>query len=143
MSQQQFLAAIITFLGGCILYVAGKVIEKNNINKAILAEIKRLLKAVTAHEKWWAARIEAKDTNYPLVPFKIDVYAAQINSIGMLKRDLIVHVVEFYGYLQFINSIQGFRDQYVKEGKSDQYNDFYHKLLKNIIRDFSTVFEAA
>ena len=114
--------------------------EKTMVNKAVLAEINRLLFVLDRHEKWWRGCIQSKNTNYPLIPFAIEVYKEQMKKIGVIDESVIVNVVKFYGYVGYLNTLQSIRALYVSSAEFDKQ---YHQSLETILTDYSNAFEAA
>jgi len=135
------IAAIIAFLGTIITFFWQKSLEKRSINRAILAEIQRLIKVVTTHEKWWAERLAAKDTNFPLIPFSHVVYSKQVPNVGALNHRVVANVVTFYGYVRFLNSLQEARPQYLAAQKQAEFDITYHDALKTLLKDFDHAFD--
>jgi len=142
--ETQVIAAIVGGLiaigGGTASYLYRTRQEKIVINKAILAEINRLLFVLDRHEKWWRDCIQSKNTNYPLIPFAVDVYKEQTKKIGIIDESIIVHVVKFYGYVGYLNAMQSIRIQYAS---SDQFDKQYLQSLETVLADHGRVFEAA
>lgn len=114
--------------------------EKAVVNKAVLAEINRLLFVLDCHEKWFRGCIQSNNTNYPLIPFATDVYNEQTKKIGVIDESVIVHVVKFYGYVGYLNKLQSIRTQYASSAEFDKQ---YHQSLETILADYNKVFEAA
>lgn len=114
--------------------------EKTVVNKAILAEINRLLFVLDRHEKWWCGCIQSENTNYPLIPFATDVYKEQMKKIGVVDESMIAHVVKFYGYVGYLNTLQSIRARYADPAEFDKQ---YHESLKTILADHKNIFEIA
>jgi hypothetical protein len=136
----EVIAPLVTFAGAVALFVYRKNLEKTSINKAILAEIKRLVEVVERHQKWWEERIQAKDTNHPLILFSHAVYAKQVDNIGALQGSLVVRVVQFYGYLDFLNALQASRPHYIAAKKSNEFDHVYNGALKELLKNFGQAF---
>ena len=111
-----------------------KYAEKKTTNKAILAEIHRLLAVVREHVKWEKRR----DPKYPLIPFSTPVYTEHVKNIGWVHKDIVALVVKFYGYLGYINSLQGLRQQYIS---AEDFNTQYEKSLNRLLDDFDGKFD--
>jgi hypothetical protein len=135
------IAAIIAFLGTIITFFWRKSLEKRSINRAILAEIQRLIRVVTIHEKWWAERLAAKDTNFPLIPFSHAVYSKQVPNVGALNHRVVANVVTFYGYVRFLNSLQEARPEYIAAQKQAEFDITYHAALKTLLQEYSHAFD--
>jgi len=114
-----------------------KYVEKKTTNKAILAEIHRLLEVVSDHVRWEGKR----DPKYPLIPFSTPVYTEHVKNIGRLDKNIVALVVKFYGYLGYINSLQDMRDQYISAG--NDFNKQYDDSLKRLLDDFRDKFDLA
>ena len=132
-------AAVIAFVSAAFLFFWRKSSERRSINRAILAEIRRLLAAVERHRTCWLKKIADGDTNYPLVPFSHAVYSKQVANVGALKSRRVAKVVTFYGYLDFINSLQQTRPLYGAQ-KTDEFNREYLEVVTNLLNDYKKVF---
>jgi hypothetical protein len=142
--ETQVVAAIvgglIAIAGAAVSYLYRTRHEKAVVNKAVLAEISRLLFVLDHHEKWWRGCIQSKNTNYPLIPFATDVYKEQTKKIGIIDESVIVHVVKFYGYVGYLNTLQSIRTQYASPTDFDKQ---YLQSLETILADYGKVFGAA
>jgi hypothetical protein len=136
----QIIAGIIAFIAAVGVFFAGKILDARSVNHAVLAEMKRLIHVVESHRDWWAARAAAKDTNYPLIPFSHAVYDKQVENIGVLHRSIVVRTVQFYGYLDFMNSLQGLRDKFNAAGKSAEFEKMYADSLDSFVRTYGHAF---
>lgn len=117
-----------------------KWVESRSVNNAIQAEIKRMFGVLSSHERWWAERIRLRDTAQPLIPFSHVVYTGQVKSIGVLYRETVDDIVLFYGNVDFINALQGQREQYVAMGSLPEFDWHYHEALLNCITYFGPRF---
>ena len=136
----QVIAALVAFIGTVVAFFVRKSLETRSINRAVLAEIKRLTEVGVSHQKWWKERIDQKDTDQPLIPFSHDVYKGQVKKIGVLRHDLVGKAVRFYGYVDFLNALQGTREQYAKLGKLPEFDQRYLKSLRTCIENFGEAF---
>src|SRR5229473_3922957 len=100
----QVVIPLITIAGGFLTYFIQSRSEDRAVNKAILAEVNRLITAGRRHYDWWGS-LTARISK-PLVPFSYAVYKQNVKNVGVLAEDLVGAVVQFYGYLQFINDLQ-------------------------------------
>lgn len=136
------LAALIAGLSAFILYLVRKVSEKRSINRAVLAEIKRLVFLIESHKKWWQWLVEEKkDTNYPLIPFSHVVYTEQIKNVGELSPSLIAKTVQFFGYVDFINALQKTREHYINAAKSAEFDQKYLEALQHCTGLYGKAFD--
>ncbi len=140
--QPPVIAALIALTSAVCVFLVGKWFERRSTNRAVLAEIQILLSVMARHEAWWADRMEANDTNYPLIPFSFEVYTAHIKTIGTLRSNIVVRAVKFYGYVRFLNMLQASRAAYVSEGKSNGFDKVYHDALKSCLAQFGKIFDA-
>ena len=142
--ETQVIAAIvgglIAIAGAAASYLYRTRHEKAVVNKAVLAEINRLLFVLDRHEKWWRGCIQSKNTSYPLIYFATDIYKEQTKKIGVIDESVIVHVVKFYGYVDYLNTLQSIRSQYTSSAEFDKQ---YLESLETILADYREVFEAA
>jgi hypothetical protein len=139
MTDPAVIAALIAFAATLGASWYDKYAEKRTTNKAILAEIHRMLEVVRDHIHWEGRR----DPKYPLIPFSTPVYTAHVENIGWIHKDIVALVVKFYGYLGYINSLQSAREQYISAGKDfdKQYEDSLNKLLDDYRGKFDRRFE--
>src|SRR5437868_6404885 len=86
--------------------------EKLTVTRAILAEISRLLAILPRHSEWWNVRCASGDITAPLIPFSTDVYDKLPDRLGHLKPRIVAAVVNFYGFVKFLNALQGTRGYY-------------------------------
>jgi hypothetical protein len=133
-------AALIALATSVILFRRGQSLERKATNKAILAEIHRLIKVVVPGHLGWNGR---HDLKYPLIPFSTRVYDEHLKDIGSLDDDIVAAVVEFYGYLGYINSLQPLREQYKKHSNEREFEKQYDESLNRLVRDFHVRFDKA
>lgn len=140
---ETIIAAVITLWGGLLLYFIKELVNKRAINKAVLAEMKRLETVIRKHEKWWRGRIQESDIYHPLIPFSTPVYSSQISNIGLLDHKIVAHVVTFYGYLSFVNDYQTMRKHYDDMNHPNDFNNIYlgtiDRLLKSLPDNFDLI----
>lgn len=137
----EVIAGIIAFVAAVGVFVGGKILDARSVNHAVLAEMERLIHVVEAHREWWVKRMTAKDTNYPLIPFSHVVFTKQVKNIGVLSRSVVVRCVQFYGYLDFLNCLQGSRDQFIAAGKSAEFDKMYAESLESFTRTYGHAFK--
>jgi rRNA processing protein Gar1 len=135
--------AVIGGLFSVAVVFVTKLLESRSANIAVLAEIQRLLKVLDRHKTWWEACIKSGDTQMPLVAFTTPVFDEQVKTIGNVNSRVVANVVAFYGYVKFINAIQGEKSKYVSAGKEDQFNAQYLGILSNVLRDYRGKFDEA
>ena len=141
-SNPAVIAACIALLGALCGAAFGAVVafwvrkrsEEESINRAVLAEINRLLVVLKRHEAFWRGRIAANDTGHVLIPFTHVVYTRQVPNVGLLKSELVADVVQFYGYVDFLNGLQASRREYITAGKSGDFDNLYLQSLCNCIK---------
>lgn len=127
------LAVLVTALTTVWLFYRGKAIEHRRINKAVLAEIHRLIHDVIPyHAKWWddCTAPSVGDEDLPLIPFTTPVYDEHTKNIGMPDEGVVADVATFYGYIKFLNSLQKSRDEYCKLEKVNKFIITYKRSLK-------------
>jgi hypothetical protein len=132
--------AILTVAGTIFLFWRGKALERRSINKAILAEVFRLLRVVVPDHAGWKG---IEDPTYPLIPFSTPVYHEHVKNLGMLDDEIVALVVMFYGYLTYINSLQALRQQYIDAEKGGEFNGQYQESLDRLLEDFRNGFDQA
>jgi hypothetical protein len=133
----QVVIPVITMVGGVFAYFIQKHSENRSVNKAILAEVNRLITAVRRHHDWWGSMTARRSD--PLVPFSYAVYKQQVRNVGVLRGNLVGAVVQFYGYLEFINSIQIRRKHFEKDA---DFEAIYTSALKSFLDLFEHRFDA-
>lgn len=137
-------AAVLTAILGLGSYFIQKAAEARSTNRAILAEINRLLAVVKEHRAFWEREVKSKTTaHHPLIPFSHVVFSGQVANVGVIHRKLVAEVVQFYGYVDYLNSFQVLREKYDKEGHTDEFNEMYLRGMKRLLDDFEKVFESA
>ncbi len=132
--------ALIAFVCAVVILLWRKFLEVRSVNRAVLAEIQRLIKVVKIHRNWWKDRMDKHDTDYPLIPFSHPVYDKQAQNIGSLSGAVVVRAVKLYGYLDLLNSMQESRREHIKAGKSDEFNTMYLNVLDKFLSQFEIVF---
>jgi hypothetical protein len=137
----EVIAGIIAFVAAVGVFVGGKILDARSVNHAVLAEMKRIIHVVESHRDWWTKRMAANDTNYPLIPFSHVVYTKQVENIGVLSRDVVVRCVQFYGYLDFLNSLQESRHKFIAAGKSAEFDKMYAESLESFTRTYGHAFK--
>lgn len=134
-------AAFIAFLSPFAVFFWRKMSERRSINRAILAEIRRILTVVRRHHDWWAEQIKKEDTNHSLIPFSHAVYSKQVANIGALKNRVVVRAVTFYGYVGFLNSFQAVRPEYIDVGKGAEFDKMYLDALTSFLAHHEHAFD--
>jgi hypothetical protein len=112
--------------------------EKNSINIAVLAELQRLLSVLEAHREW---RMKPENADLPLIPFSTPVFDEHEQDLGQMDSHVIAMVVQFYGAVKFINSLQGQRSNYIEKGKSDEFDKQYLGTLNSILKRYKGQFK--
>ncbi|HJZ94294.1 MAG TPA: hypothetical protein VKE40_25740 [Gemmataceae bacterium] len=131
--------SILTLAGAVFLFRRGKSLEKQSINRAILAEIHRLLEVVKEHIDWKGRR----DPKFPLIPFATPVYEKHLDNIGSLDDEIVTQVVRLYGFVAYLNALQALRQQYHDAGKSAEFAEQYESSLLRLVSDFEGKFDRA
>jgi hypothetical protein len=131
--------SILTLAGAVFLFRRGKSLEKQSINRAVLAEIHRLLEVVKDHIDWKGRR----DPKFPLIPFATPVYEKHLDNIGSLDDEIVTLVVRLYGHVAYLNSLQGLRRQYDDAGKSAEFGEQYEGSLLRLVNEFGNKFDRA
>jgi hypothetical protein len=99
--------------------------EKLAITRAVLAEVSRLLAILPRHKAWWQDCRAKGDTDLPLIAFSTDVYDKLSDRLGHLPPHIIATIVNFYGFVKFLNSIQKARPEYANAKKAADFAEFY------------------
>lgn len=129
--------AALGLAGGVISYFWRGAAERRRTNRAVLGEIRRLLIAIKEHQHWYEAKVPPGDrANYPLIPFAYTVYKKQLNNVGTLDRKLVAKAVQFYGYVDFLNTLQSLR----KEHRPSDFDQIYVSSLDRCVSEFFAKF---
>ena len=126
------IAAALAFLFGIVKSVRESRQEKTNITRALLIEIRLLNAAIEKRYDWWVNpdRVDPGKWLPPLVPFATTTFPHLANKIGLLDPQVAKHIVEFHGYVQFINEFQKSQEAHVGKGKGQEFFDAYKAILK-------------
>jgi hypothetical protein len=140
------ISAIVAAVSGLLLFYLSKRAERQAVNKAILAEIQRLLFVLDRHCGYWntwAAKRETK--KHPLIRFSCDIYAKHVDKMGLLDQKYVGLIVKFYGDLDFLNSLQATqaRDWELHEGSPDSFDEKYTTTLERVIATYRGKFDCA
>lgn len=136
-----FLAAVFTGFVALALYFLRDWARARSVNKAILAEIQRLLEVIERHREFWDESAKAKKTgDHPLIPFAHVVYDKQVGNVGLVRATKVSAVVRFYGYVDYVNRFQALRDFYDKAGNTEEFNIRYIGLLDRMLKMFRCTF---
>jgi hypothetical protein len=130
-------ALIGVIAGGLSFFVRGY-LEKQRTNRAVVAEIRRLLIVIKRHRAWYASLPETERHQFPLIPFAYVVYKKQVANIGVLKRDIVANAVQFYGYVDFLNMLQRTRADHKHPAAFDK---LYLSSLDSCLSQFYSLFD--
>jgi len=128
--------AVVAAIGGAIGSLWRKSRERESIRNAILAEIKRLLDVIEGHLRW-LQKEEVDLSKYPLIPFRYSIFPQNIKSIGILEPAVVANVVQFFGYVDFLNSLQAARSHYADPKAFERQ---YRRSLRNFLFTFQSAF---
>ena len=138
------LVGLLGVLAGFILFYWGKRLERLSVNKAILGEVHRLINVVRSHKKWWSEEcMKTGNTDVPLIPFSTPIYNEQAKNIGLLDGNIVAKVANFYGYVQFLNSLQMSRAGYLAVNKLPLFEQMYLDSLEAFCSAYLIVFDKA
>lgn len=137
------LAVLVSALAGVFLFYRGKSIERQMVNKAILAEIKRLLAILPNHRDWLKECKISGNLDLPLIPFTTPIYDEHAKNIGMLDNEFVAKAASFYGYLQFLNALQKSRSDYLAVKKLQEFYDMYLRSLNTACDTYQKAFDGA
>ncbi len=136
--------AIASLLGGSIgavvaatlAYVYGirntarqRRLERDNVTRALLTEIRALNAVLTLRLEWWTTQVDPKKWIPPLIQVAADAYEKLGGSIGQLDSPLAQEIVKFYGYIRFINEFQKTKDVYISNGRTEEFYSAYRSIL--------------
>jgi hypothetical protein len=117
--------------------------EKLTVTRAILAEVSRLLAILPRHLSWWDACQSQGDFGVPLIPFSTDVYDKLSDRLGHLHPTIVATVVNFYGFIKFLNAIQLTRAYYMQADRPADFVKFYSAELASVSGAFRPLFDEA
>lgn len=140
-------AAIISAAVGILLAVATGICtalwaafrksrERKATRNAIMAEVKRLLDVIESHARW-LKRPDVILSQHPLISFRYSVFPKHIKSVGILEPAVVANVVQFYGYVDFLNGLQATRSQYHDQKLFERQ---YRRSLNNFLCTFRSAF---
>lgn len=136
--------AIIVFLGAYFRWWTDKQHDRRTINKAILAEVQRLLNVLRSTTKWWGDCVETGTTDHILLPFSTDIYDVHVKDIGVIDTEIVADIVTFYGYVNFINRyLETEKIVQEKEGGKAEFDKSYLKLLEKTLAKYDSKFTSA
>lgn len=115
--------------------------EERRVNIAVFAELQRLIAVIEEHKSWWEDCLKNNNAAFPLIPFLTPVFDQHGKNLGQIDTNVVAKVVKFYGYLKFINSLQGERSNYILGGKSKEFDQQYLAVLSRILRDYKGQFD--
>jgi hypothetical protein len=143
--ETQVLAAILAFGSAVGVFFIGKHLEHRSVNKAILAEIDRLIEVIARHEIWWENCLaHGTCADRPLIPFSTDIYDKLASNIGMIDGAHVAQVARFFGYVKFLNSYQRQQRTYVTHPPAlTRFAWGYLGSVRTCLRDYDGAFDAA
>ena len=132
------MAPIITAFGGITVALLSLFIQRRNerlaINRAILAEVSRILAVIPRHREWWEGCVEREQVKVPLIEFSTAVYDKMTDKVGLIHPAHIAAIVSFYGFVGFLNKVQKTADIYTDEDRLKEFAPFYSKTLGQVER---------
>jgi hypothetical protein len=134
------LAAIIAFISSIVIYLYQKWDSRVTLNRALLTEIARMLSVLDSHYRYWLDALKTDASDQPLIPFFIDVYEKTAGNMGDLDREYAMVIVEFYGFIRYLNNLQEARDNFTD---SDEFNKRYTETLAKVLSRYSEKFNRA
>jgi hypothetical protein len=117
--------------------------EKLAVTRAVLAEVSRLLAVIPRHLAWWRACRAKDDMDLPLIAFSTDVYDKLSDRLGHLPPRIIATIVNFYGFVKFLNSIQKIRGRYAHAKRSNDFAELYASELAAVAIEFQPLLKVA
>ncbi len=136
----EFLAALIAFVGSAAMYFLQKNAERRSVNIAVMAEVQRLLTVLESHLAFRRKCAES-GRQVPLIPFTTEVYKSQIAHVGVIYGDVVADVVSFYGYIDFLNTLQAMKSEYEKKDDLEGFYQTYDSTLNTVVEGFSDRFK--
>lgn len=133
-------AAVIGLIGSAVRYFRDRADERKRVTQAILGEIRRLLIAIKGHRQFWYEQLKSVEERerFPLIPFSYLVYEEQSKDIGKVEKGLGARVVQFYGYVEYLNTLQSLRKQHTDP---KDFDEIYKTALDNCLKDFFGAFD--
>ena len=142
--------AVIGLIAGAARYFFLKYNERQSINRALLSEISRLLKVLQRHKIFWDDCIKDESTDLPLINFSTEVYDTLLKSWGEVAPSYAGDAARFYGYVKFLNRLQGTRIDHInlkrpveKPNGLKIFAETYQKALATLNGDFKDKFTQA
>lgn len=129
--------AVATGLVSIALYGHKRWSQDRSVNKAIMAEVQRLLEAIKRHRDFWNERVKDKTTcQHPLIPFAHLVYDRQVANVGVVHCNKVADVVRFFGYVDYLNQFQALRKFYDDAENTEEFNRRYIGVLNGVLETF-------
>jgi hypothetical protein len=132
---KEVLALLATLLAGLFAvfkYWSDRRKERDTTQVALLAEAARLKRVCTDHLQYWESLDAARQLETPLFPFSSPVYTAQVEHIGRLTPALVTPLVEFYGYLGYLNALQAAKAEFERLGRAVAFDGQYRDALTKL-----------
>ncbi len=133
----EVIAALVTAVAALITFVAGKYLVWKSTNNAVMAEVHRLLIVIDKHTVF-IDTLSSGLQGHPLILFGYSVYKKKLKDVGILKTSLVLPVIQFYGYVDFLNQLQAAQPKY--QGNEAAFKAIYRKSLDTLLNDYSTAF---
>lgn len=131
-------AGALALLGGVVAYFWREFVKHRRTNRAVLGEVRRLLIALCDHKRWYEKLSPQQRLTRPLIPFSYSIFKQQLGNIGTIDRALADEAILFYGYIDFINTLQSKRKEYTDTG---EFDEAYLVSLKRATTDFFVHFD--
>ena len=105
--------------------------EKNTITRALLREVQALNEVICLRLEWWDKEVTPDKWLPPLIPITTDAFDHLVGKIPKLDQDIAQALIEFYGYIHFINEFQKTKDEHVDHDMGKFYYDRYAEILND------------
>ena len=133
MTDATFAAALLSV----VLYAIRQWWDRRSVNKAVMAEVGRLLEVIDRHHKFWKRCMDSNTTSHhPLIPFAHVVFDKQVKNVGVVRGNKVAAVVRFYGYVDYLNRFQALRTDYSENCLSDEFNVMYIGIRERLLGMF-------
>ncbi len=108
--------------------------EKSNVSRALLIEVHLVNEAICKRLKWLSSFTPGTWLP-PLIEIAAPTYDKLRERIGFVDADLGQAIVEFHGYIHFINRLQNVKPDYESHGLEKEFLVQYLKVLEDHLRE--------
>lgn len=120
-----------------IMKIVSLLAERRAVAEALEVEVTTLKTALELRRAWWSTDLKKTPSPpiQPLLGFHTLAFDNLATRLHVLDAPLLAKVLEFYGYMRFINDFHTMREFYDRdEEKRRWFYDAYDRLLEEEIK---------